>query len=75
MIGERQHRVVGSDTPQPTITCAENGPYLVRGLAGLKGADGTTIQGKKVMALVPLRRIQGQALLRRYARQDRLHRR
>ena len=35
----------------PTIECAENGPYIVRGLRNVIGAGGEIIEGKDVMAL------------------------
>lgn len=40
----------GADTV-PVITCAEAGPYLVKGQVSIFSADGAAIEGKKTVAL------------------------
>ena len=35
----------------PTIQCAENGPYIVKGLEVLRGEKGQLLETKPVMAL------------------------
>jgi CDGSH-type Zn-finger protein len=37
--------------PNPTVTCAPNGPYMVRGLTDLRNSKGETLAVKPVMAL------------------------
>jgi len=42
---------MSSDKPKPTITPAENGPYIVKGLENLKNSKGEALETKSQMAL------------------------
>lgn len=42
---------MSSDKPKPTITPAENGPYIVKDLENLKNSKGETLETKSQLAL------------------------
>jgi hypothetical protein len=60
--------------PDVNITPSENGPYIVSGPMTITAADGHVIEHPRPGGHLPLRRLVEQAVLRWYARQDRLRR-